>query len=59
MTYDDPFIVSMNISRLQSRLKAETDDLVRRILHRILDELEATAAKIGMGASSSGKAAPF
>jgi hypothetical protein len=59
VTYDDPFIVSLNLSRLQSRLDAETDDLMRRTVRRILDEFEATAAKIGMGTSDSGKADQF
>jgi hypothetical protein len=58
VTYDDPFIVRMNISRLQSLLNAEKDDSVRRTVHRILDEFERTAVKIGMGASNSGGIAP-
>ena len=44
MTYDDPFIVRINISRLQSLLSAEMDDAARRSVTRVLAEFEAVAA---------------
>ena len=53
MTYDDPFIVRINISRLQSLLSAEMDDAARRSVTRVLAEFEAVAAKIGMDAANS------
>jgi hypothetical protein len=44
VTYDDPFIVSMNIIRLQSLLNAEIDDAARRTVGQILNEFEEAAA---------------
>jgi hypothetical protein len=44
VTYDDPFVVSMNIIRLQSLLNAEIDAAARRTICEILNEFEEAAA---------------
>ena len=43
MTYDDPFIVRMNIIRPQSLLNAEIDDAARKTVCQILNEFEEAA----------------
>ena len=44
MTYDDPFIVRMNILHLQSLLSAEIDEAKRGAVRQILNEFEEVAA---------------
>jgi len=44
VTCDDPFVVSMNIIRLQTLLNAEIDDAARRTVCQLLNEFEEAAA---------------
>jgi hypothetical protein len=46
VTYDDPFIVHMNIARLQSMLGAGVDDTVRATVRQILKEFREVAARL-------------
>jgi hypothetical protein len=44
-SHDDPFIVGMNITRLQSLLRGELDEALRETVRRLLSEFGAMATR--------------
>jgi len=53
VTHDDPFIIQANITRLQSVLQTETDELARGTIRELLAKFEACAALPSPAADAS------